>query len=73
MIVIILLFLISPFCMMAQGTIAIGERGSIALGINQQDSITYSIHLSNPTVFYIDSINIDDAQQSFQRITTDSI
>ncbi|NBO71637.1 MAG: hypothetical protein EBU66_02860 [Bacteroidetes bacterium] len=73
MIVIILLFLIFPFCMKAQGTIAIGERGTIALGINQQDSITYSVHLSNPTVFYIDSINIDDAQQSFQRITTDSI
>jgi len=73
MISIILFVLFLPICTFAQGTLSIGERGNIVIGINQQDSVTYSVHLSNQTVFFIDSIKVQDIYQEFERIRPDSI
>lgn len=57
----------------AQQPIQVGQRGIVDAMIVNQDSMRYAIKVSNPTVFYIDTISIGGIVQTFTRIGTDSI
>ena len=57
----------------AQNSISVGERGVIPIAEITKDSALYTLKITNPTVFYIDSISIGGNMQVFQRIMEDSI
>lgn len=57
----------------AQEPIQVGQRGIVDAVIVNQESMRYAVKISNPTVFYIDTISIGGNAQSFTRMGTDSI